>query len=152
MYAQLLLKSILGFLVCLPIFSLAQQQSSDEAKVLALEKKWNLAYKQRDISELSSMVAEDFIMTVEDGSTYGKAGYISYSANPAMHVEVAEYSEIKVHLHGNVAIVTGAYNEESDFKGKHNEYRDRFTDVWLKIAGKWQIIASQYSVPLKQSP
>jgi ketosteroid isomerase-like protein len=52
-------------------------------------------------------------------------------------------------MHGNTAVVTGAYHESGDSKGKAYEYRDRLTDVWMKINGKWQVIASHYSVPLR---
>lgn len=141
-------KLALGFLICLPILAVAQS-SPDGAKVLALEKKWTEAYKQRDISLLSSLLAEDFAITVEDGNTYGKEGYISHSADTSVHVELAELSELRVHMHGNVAVVTGAYHETGTSKGKHYEYHDRLTDVWMKTAGKWQVVASHYSVPLK---
>jgi ketosteroid isomerase-like protein len=149
MSAQKLARLVLCFVCCLPMVA-AAQSSSDNAKVLALEKKWTEAYKQRDISLLSSLLAEDFAITVEDGSTFGKEGYISHSADTSVHVEVAELSELRVHMHGNVAVVTGAYHETGTSKGKHYEYHDRLTDVWMKTAGKWQVVASHYSVPLKQ--
>ncbi len=86
MGSQRLKKLALGFLCCLPILA-ASQQSSDSTKVLALERKWTEAYKQRDIGLLSSLLAEDFAITVEDGSTYGKEGYIGHSADTSVHVE-----------------------------------------------------------------
>ena len=124
--------------------------SSEGEKVLGLEKKWTESYQQRDIGILSSLLAEDFVITVEDGSTFGKEGYISHSADSTVHVEVADLSELRVRLHGNTAVVTGAYHEVGSSKGKHYEYRDRMTDVWMKIDGRWQVIASHYSVPLKR--
>jgi len=141
MGSQRLTKLAIGFLCCLPILA-ALQQSSDSTKVLALERKWTEAYKQRDIGLLSSLLAEDFAITVEDGSTYGKEGYISHSADTSVHVEVAELSELRVHMLGNVAVVTGAYHETGSSKGKHYEYRDRLTDVWMKMGGQWQVVAS----------
>lgn len=148
MGSQRLTRIVLVFLSCLPIVATAQP-SPDGAKVLALERKWTEAYKQRDISLLSSLLAEDFAITVEDGSTYGKEGYISHSADTSVHVEVAELSELRVHMHGNVAVVAGAYHETGTSKGKRYEYHDRLTDVWMKIAGKWQVVASHYSIPQK---
>lgn len=67
-----------------------------------------------------------------------------------MRVDVAELSELRIRMHGNTAVVTGAYHEKGDSKGKNYEYRDRLTDVWMKTDGKWQVIASHYSVPLSQ--
>jgi len=136
------------FLFCLPVVSAAQKNSPDAEKVIALEKKWTESYKQRDIGMLSSLLAEDFVITVEDGSTYGKEGYISHTADSSVHVETAAMSDLKVRLHGNTAVVTGAYHEVGESKGKPYEYRDRLTDIWMKTGGKWQVIASHYSVPL----
>lgn len=53
-------------------------------------------------------------------------------------------------MHGDTAIVTGSYHEKGDSDGKPYEYHDRFTDVWMKAAGKWHLVASHYSVPYKQ--
>jgi ketosteroid isomerase-like protein len=129
--------------------SLSAQDKSDAAAVRGLELKWTQSYKERNIDILSSLLAEDFVITIEDGSVYSKAGYISHSADSNVHVEVAELSDLKVRVHSDTAIVTGAYHERGDSNGKRYEYRDRLTDVWMKVGGKWQVIASHYSVPFK---
>jgi ketosteroid isomerase-like protein len=74
---------------------------------------------------------------------------MSHTADTGTQVELAEESDLRVHMHGNVAVVTGAYHEMGTSKGKRYEYRDRLTDVWIKNNGQWQLIASQYSVPFK---
>jgi ketosteroid isomerase-like protein len=148
MRAQKLL--IIGLVACLSMPSFPQQTSPEVTKILALEQQWTDAYRQRNIKLLTSMLAEDFIITVEDGSIFGKVGYMSHTADTATQVDVAEESDLKVHMHGNVAIVTGAYHERGTSKGKHYEYRDRLTDVWLKTGSTWQLIGSHYSVPLQQ--
>jgi|SRR5579872_5583342 len=141
---------IICFLCCLQIGSLAQQTSPETAKILALEAKWTDAYKQRNIGIMTSLLAEDFVITIEDGRIFGKMGYMSHTADSSVQVDLAEESDLRVHLHGNIAVVTGAYHETGNSKGKRYDYRDRLTDVWMKIDGQWQIIASQYSVPLPQ--
>ena len=130
--------------------NLSAQDKTDAAAVRALELKWTQSYKERNIDILSSLLAEEFVITVEDGSVYSKAGYISHSADANVHVEVAELSDLKVRVYGDTAIVTGAYHERGDSSGKRYEYRDRLTDVWMKIRGKWHVVASHYSVPFKQ--
>jgi ketosteroid isomerase-like protein len=127
----------------------AQEKSEAAASIRSLELKWTESYKQRQVEILSTLLAEDFVITVEDGSTYSKTGYISHSAEPSVHVEVAEMSELKVRMHGNTAVVTGAYHERGKSDGKPYEYHDRLTDVWMKTGGRWQVIASHYSVPVK---
>jgi ketosteroid isomerase-like protein len=129
--------------------SAVAQQQSDASTVRSLELKWTESYKQRSIDMLSSLLADEFVITVEDGSVYSKAGYIGHTADSKVRVQIAEISDMKVRIHGDVAIVTGSYHEKGEAEGKTYEYRDRMTDVWMKSAGKWQVVASHYSVPYK---
>jgi len=62
-------------------------------------------------------------------------------------VEIAEMSDLKIRVHGDTAVVTGAYHERGESGGKRYDLHDRLTDVWMKIGGKWLLIASHYSVP-----
>ena len=125
------------------------QEKSDAETVRALELKWTESYKQRNIEILSSLLADEFVITVEDGSVYSKAGYISHTADSDTKVKIAEMSDLKVRVHGNTAIVTGTYHERGESNGKPYDYHDRLTDCWVKSGGKWQVIASHYSVPYK---
>lgn len=129
--------------------SFAQHKSDPASKFIALETKWNDAYKRGDIDAMNALVVDDFIITVEDGATYSKAGYLAHLAGTTERVTLAEISDVQVRVHGNVAVVTGAYREEGTSKGKPYEYRDRFTDVWLGSEGKWRLLASHYSIPVK---
>ena len=132
------------------IASRARAQGSDPAaKILALENKWNIAYKERDVAAMNSLLADGFIITVEDGDTYSKSGYIAHAGDTSTKVEISELLDMKVRLHGNTAIVTGQYHEVGTEKGKRYEYHDRLTDTWMLLDGRWQVIASHYSVPIK---
>ena len=136
-------------LVCLTIRMAAQEPAGAASQVRKLEEKWTVAYKERNIDILSSLLTEDFLITVEDGNTYSKAGYITHSADPSVRVEVAELSDLRVRIHGNVAVVTGAYHEKGQSNHKPYEYHDRLTDVWVRVGNSWRVISSHYSVPLK---
>jgi len=124
------------------------QDRSDEATIRGLESKWSDAYKQRRISALASLLADDYVITMEDGTTLSKVGLLSKNMG-ALRVDIAEMTDLKVRFRDNVAIVTGTYHEKGEDSGKAYDYTDRLTDVWMKINGKWQLIASHYSVPTK---
>lgn len=142
-------------LLCLTFFLMAgsvlnlSAQEKDAAAVRSLEMKWTESYKQHNIDILSALLADDFVITIEDGSVYSKAGYITHSADQKVRVQIAELSDLKVRLHGDTAVVTGAYHEKGESSGKPYEYHDRLTDTWMKVGGKWQVVASHYSVPYK---
>ena len=140
---------VLTFLASSPLNFAAAQNKPDpgSAKILASEDKWNAAYKRGDIATMESLLAEDFIITLEDGSTFSKSGYIAHNGDPTLRIETTEMSGLSVRMHGNTAVVTGAYHEKGSSKGKPYEYRDRFTDVWMNLNGRWQVIVSHYSIP-----
>lgn len=135
----------LGLFGFFAVRSLAQEKP-DAATIRALESKWVDAYKLRQIATVASLLADDYVITLEDGSTYGKVGFISYSAG-SLRVDVAEVSDLKIRMHDNIAVVTAAYHERGVLGGKSYDYHDRLTDVWMKAGGKWQLIASHYSLP-----
>jgi len=121
-------------------------EGPDSSKILALEKEWNDVYKRSDVARMDELLADDYIITIEDGSTFSKPGYIAHNGNSTVHVEISEMSELKVRMHGNTAVVTGAYYEKGIEAGKPYEYRDRLTDVWMKIQTRWKLVASHYSL------
>jgi ketosteroid isomerase-like protein len=130
---------------------IASAQEKSDSKILALEKEWNTAYKQGDIAKMNSLLADDFIITIEDGRLFSKSGYIALNGNTTVQVQVSDMSDLKVRMHGdNIAVVTGAYHEKGIAQKKPYEYHDRFTDVWMNLEGRWQIIASQYSTVAKE--
>ena len=75
------------------------------------------AHKARQITTVASLLADDYIITQEDGSVYGKVGFISYNAS-SLRVDVAELSDLKIRLHDKIAAVTGAYHERGVLGGK----------------------------------
>ena len=123
----------------------AQSKRDSASQVLAIEKQWNEVYKRGDIATMNSLLTDDFIITVEDGSTFSKPGYIAHTGNTTVHVQLSDMSDLQVRMHGNTAVVTGAYHEKGTDKGKPYEYRDRLTDVWMNYNGRWRLIASHYS-------
>ena len=125
------------------------QHSSETAEIRSLEMKMLDCYKNRQVEVFAAVLDEDFVITFEDGSTYSKTGYLSYSASSSTRVESAEIPEMKIRMHGDTAVVTGVYHEKGVDNQRAYDYRDRFTDVWMKKSGKWRLVAAHYSVPTK---
>lgn len=143
-YSVLVLFSVA---ICALNLVIAQNNPSTlESKIFVLETKWNKAYQDGDIAQMDSLLADDFVITDEDGNTFSKPGYIARNGNSTVRVDISEMSDLKVRTHGNTAVVTGTYHEKGTNKGKPYEYHDRFTDVWVNTNGRWQVLASHYSL------
>jgi ketosteroid isomerase-like protein len=123
------------------------QESADAAAIRVLETKWADSYKNRQVDVLSSLMSDDYVITMEDGSVYGKVGFISHTAAPSEKVDLVEFGDLKIRMHGDAAVVTGSYHEQGESAGKPYDYRDRMTDLWMKMDGKWKLLASHYSIP-----
>ena len=136
-------------LAALPLVAARAQEGSDAAEIRSLELKIADWYKHRQIETFAALLDDDFVITFEDGSTYSKTGYLSYSASSSTSVESVEISEMKVHMHGDTAVVIGVYREKGTDNRQAYNYNDRFTDVWMKKAGKWRLVAAHYAVPAK---
>lgn len=136
-------------LAALPLVPARAQETPDAAEIRSLELKIADWYKSRQIQTFANLLDDDFVITFEDGSTYGKTGYLSYSASSSTSVQSVEISEMKVRMHGDTAVVTGIYHEKGIDNRQAYDYHDRFTDVWMKKAGKWRLIAAHYAVPSK---
>jgi ketosteroid isomerase-like protein len=141
--AMLLCMAVLPFAVC------RAQEPSETSEIRTLELRLLDCYKHRQVEVFATVLDEDFVITFEDGSTYSKTGYLSYSASSSTRIESAEIPEMKIRLHGDTAVVTGVYHEKGIDSQKSYDYHDRFTDVWMKKSGKWRLIAAHYSVPSK---
>jgi len=133
----------------LPLVPVRAQETPGAAEVRSLELKMLDCYMHRQVEVFAGVLDDDFVITFEDGSTYSKTGYLSYSASSSTHVAVAEIPEMKVRMHGETAIVTGVYHENGVDNKKAYDYRDRFTDVWIRKSGKWRLVAAHYAVPTK---
>jgi len=123
------------------------QESPDAATIRVLETKWADSYKNRQVDVLSSLMSDDYVITMEDGSVYGKVGFISHTAQPSEKVDLVEFADLKIRMHGDAAVVTGSYHEQGESAGKPYDYHDRMTDLWMKTDGKWKLVASHYSIP-----
>jgi len=143
----LMKKCLLLTAICLvmPVLSAAQAPSA----VLAMENMWNRAEMNNDAAAVELLLADDFVMTAAEGTLYNKAQMVASVKDTSYHPEILQSTEMTVHASGNTAVVTGAYYEKGVDKGKPWERRGRFTDTWVFLNGRWQCLASHFSIKVK---
>jgi ketosteroid isomerase-like protein len=124
-------------------------QAQDSSKVIAMENAWNRAELHNDAGAVQLLLADDFVMTVAEGTLHNKAQILASIKDKSYHPDVLESTDMVVHPYGNTAIVTGNYHEKGVDKGKPWERRGRFTDTWIYLDGRWQCVASHFSVKSK---
>ena len=110
------------------------KKGSVEDTLIQMDKAWTAAEIKGDKKAAGMYVAEDFRGTNPDGTMNDKAGYMTALAATPDDTDVAD--DYNVRVFGNTAIMT----HRGTVTGK-NPIVYRSTHVWMKRAGKWQIVA-----------
>jgi ketosteroid isomerase-like protein len=113
------------------------------ARVLSLENAWNQAEVTHDAQALSTLLAETFDFTDDDGRLMNKSQWLAHIRYGVDLYYQLSSSGMSVHLYGNVAVATGMYQYKITEKGKGVMRSGRFTDVWIQQNAKWKCVASQ---------
>ena len=116
---------------------------SVEEHLIALERGWNEAFYARDVEFLESILADDFIVTYDDGARGDKARELALSASFNQRVISATQEDFIVQVYGGAAVVWFTLRVVGIRRGEEAEIALRYTDVWIMRDGRWQCVASQ---------
>jgi ketosteroid isomerase-like protein len=125
---------------------LAQTQSENvEQELTKLEKEWGDAEVKRDIAFFDLILADEYMFTNPQGAVWTKAQYIASLKSGDLRVISSVLDEIKVNVYGDSAVCFGRVTGRAQLKGKDISSQYRFTDTWVKRAGRWQCVADHSS-------
>jgi ketosteroid isomerase-like protein len=144
------LKRTLILLLCFfSLLAIAQKPNDASADVIALENAWTQAELRNDAAALGKLVGDAFFVTQPDGSIQTKAETLAYVGDKTNHWDAVASENMKVHVDGDTAVVTGTYHEKGASAGKPFENNGFFTDTWVRRKGKWLCIAGHDSYAVK---
>ena len=111
-----------------------------QSTILQLEEQWRVAQHTNDAAAYSRLLAPDLTFIGTSGSLRDRADYIASRATSSIPPAATyEFNELRVRMFGTVAIVTG--REETT--GQRTTFQARFTHVWARRNGRWQLVAIQ---------
>ncbi len=118
----------------------APAAAGPEDQILRLEDRWRLAQKANDAEAFMTLLSPDLTFIGTSGSLRDRSDYMaSRSGSWIPRAETYEYSELRVRMFGDVAIVTG--REVTTGVGVSGA--GRFTHVWAARSGEWRLVAIQ---------
>ena len=120
-----------------------------EQELLKLEREWLDAYTKRDVAAMERIEADDFMITFPDSSVRTKADEIANLKRPAPAgtPPIFMTADTKVRVYGDTAVLTGKVIQKGTYaegprKGQDYSFEHRYTDVYVKRNGRWQVVAS----------
>jgi ketosteroid isomerase-like protein len=96
---------------------------------------------QGDIDAMAGLLADELVYTHSNGRVDDKASYLApLRAGTTRYLQYTP-SEVSVRLLGDVAILTGRATMRAMVGGEERRNELRFTNVWLRRDGRWQMVA-----------
>jgi ketosteroid isomerase-like protein len=127
-----------------------QGQTAVDKELIKVENDWSTAWMKKDSAALQNLYATEYIATDWEGATFNKAQDIANAMAPDSRTQSFVLSDLKVHVYGDTAVVTGLNTIKSVFKGADVSGAYRFTDVFVKRDGRWQAVATQGTKVIKK--
>lgn len=112
-------------------------------EVLQAEAAWATALRMLDLAALDQLMADDYQIIQPGGLLLGKVETLASLRSEQRHWEVAESDEHQVRVYGDTAVVIGRWRGRGVNHGQRFDYAARYLGVWVKRAGRWQLVADQ---------
>lgn len=118
---------------------------NDGGQLLYMEREWNDADKNKDVAWFERNYAEDATdISSRTGLVQSKMEVLADLKTDKSVLDSLELSDLNVRVEGNTAVVTGVNHVKGrDDKGQTIDRMTRFTDVFIKRDGRWQVLATQ---------
>ena len=119
----------------------SRAHSSDEVELIRLERVWNDAHVNGDADALDGLWAEDLTVTVPNMQVITKQSAIAIARSGRVKFKRYETSDVRVRLYGDAAVLTGIVERTRVLNGQDVNDKWRFTKMYIRRAGKWQVVA-----------
>jgi ketosteroid isomerase-like protein len=113
------------------------------AEVIQAEQRWAAAYRTLDLATLDALMADEYTIIQPGGQLVGKVETLVSLASGQRGWDCAESDQHAVRIYGDTAVVIGRWRARGLNHGVTFDYAARYLGVWVKRAGRWQMVADQ---------
>ncbi|MDQ3664976.1 MAG: nuclear transport factor 2 family protein [Acidobacteriota bacterium] len=121
----------------------ANQKGNDEQAVRQLLDEISAALTRNDIAALDRIYADDYTLVNESGVLGTKAPRLAAIKSGELKYESVGFDEVNVRMYGNTAVATYRVTSKGQSKGQDIGGQFRATSTYVKMKGRWQLVAAQ---------
>jgi ketosteroid isomerase-like protein len=121
------------------------QSGAVEQAIRKLDNERIQAQIHADAAALDRIYADDFIGVGPSGTVRTKPQVIADFTSGDLRLQSITTDDVQVRVYGNAAVETGRSTMDGQDQGKTVPRDTRFTRVWIKQQGRWQLVANHYS-------
>jgi ketosteroid isomerase-like protein len=103
-----------------------------------------------DAAALDRLYAEDFIGIGPSGTVRTKAQVIADFKSGSLRFQSITTDDVQWRVYGDTAVETGRSTMNGQDRSKTVPRDNRFTRVWVKRQGRWQLVTNHYSLLVTQ--
>jgi predicted amidohydrolase YtcJ/ketosteroid isomerase-like protein len=103
------------------------------------------AYQAGNRELLERVLADDYVFVALDGQALDKSQAIARWTDPARGAATFTDTDSRIRVYGHCAVVTGRQAESGSSGGKSYAVQYRFTVVWARPKGRWQVVSEHLS-------
>jgi hypothetical protein len=89
------------------------------------------------------LVADDFLQNNQFGGSLNKARYSDTVVGGHLKFDSYTTSDVSFRVYGDAGVVTGIESTKGNLDGADRSGRRRFTRIYVKKQGRWQIVNNQ---------
>lgn len=123
--------------------ALAAAPAGVEAEILRTERQRVAALVANDFAALERILADDLTYTHSNALLESKAEYIGAIRSGKLKYHALDHDQQRVRIYGDTAVLTGRTQVHSTYEGQEARPTLRFTIVYVRRAGRWQMAAWQ---------
>ena len=127
----------------LPVSAEEQTAQSAQDVLIDLERGWNDAVYRQDADFVDNLLAEEFVVTYDDGTRADRSHELQLITEFNQAVESATQENFTVRIYGETAVVWFTLRLAGYRQGELIEILLNYTDVWVMRDGRWQCVSSQ---------
>jgi ketosteroid isomerase-like protein len=117
----------------------------DEQDVLQCEQRRYTAMMQGDVATVDALLADDLTYAHSGGSLDSKARFMEKLASGHYKFASISSDEVCARVYGVVGLLTGTGQMRVQVQNNLVSFRYRFTIVYRKAQGRWQMVAIQHT-------
>lgn len=142
---RVLILTVMALSVCSTAGQSKDRGGNAEQTVMRIEKEMLDALLKGDASASERYLADTYVFTGPDGMVTDKAQNIADLKSGDLKLQGASLDDVKFHAYGDTAVVNYSSNDKGTYKGKDISGKTRWTDVFVKRNGKWQLVSGHGS-------
>jgi hypothetical protein len=127
------------------------EQKADRAtaELTQIEREWHQALEKNDIAALDRLLAPKWFITNGSGNIIGKSELLAALRAGEIKFVSTVPSDIQVHVYNQAAVVTKRSTDQTMYGSNTGGGRYQMTDMFVKLEGRWQCVATHASKDLK---